>query len=371
MDMYENRIREILTKELEVPNSYNEFIDKVLNGNLNYKKQRKRKVVTLNLVSIFLLCGVATAGVEVYKGIWKTPNRIENYYDENTINGLYHSKTISQENIMDEKQAEERAKEILKRFDASDEKIKNIELIDNPSDDGLFYRVNTENESTIDIDAKASENFIMYLNKVSDNMQESEFSKEIIIEKSKKIAEKYNLDFSKYDNVEITYDGDDYKTSKRFSIYYRKTYNGVINNYEELVLGIIPSNEELYYVCFINRAPENTNIKVSKEQAIEIATKKEKEINNNHEIINIETNMAISKMNGYAYLREKEYEKYLKARSTENYPLSDLVYYRVEDRIRQVWKIKFEYSPDMNNEFSEDEFTYFIDTETGEIVGGE
>ena len=51
--------------------------------------------------------------------------------------------------------------------------------------------------------------------------------------------------------------------------------------------------------------------------------------------------------------------------------VSDLVYYRVEDRIRQVWKVKLEFSPDMNNEFSEDEFTYFIDTETGEIVGGE
>ena len=371
MDIYENRIKEVLTNEIKVPDSYNAFIENVLNSDLNHKKIKKRKVLTLNIISIFLLCGVVTASVEVYNKVWKTPDRINHYYGENIINGIYHSENISAENILDEQQVEEKAYEILRRFNATDETISSIELIDNPSDESLFYRINTKNESIIDIDARNSENFIMYLNKVSDTMPNRRFSKDEIVDISKKYAKKYDFDISKYDNIEVTYDGENYESSNRFSIYYRKTYNGIINNYEELVLGIIPSRDELYYVSFINRSPENIDIKISEKDAINIAVNKEREIGLNHEIIDISSNMAIIKMNGYAYLREKEYQEYYKARYTENYPLSNLIYYRVEDRIREVWKVKLRFSTDNNIEYNEDEFTYYIDVETGEIVGGE
>ena len=338
MNIYENRIKEVLTNEIRVPDSYDSFIENVLNSDLKYKKIKKGKVLTLNLISLFLLCGVVTASVEVYNKVWKTPDRINHYYGENIINGIYHSENISAENILDEKQVEEKAYEILRRFNATDETISSIELIDNPSDESLYYRVNTDNESIIDIDARNSENFIMYLNKVSDTMPNRRFSKDEIVDISKKYAEKYDFDISKYDNIEVTYDGENYESSNRFSIYYRKTYNGV---------------------------------KITEKDAINIAVNKEREIGLNHEIIDISSNMAIIKMNGYAYLREKEYQEYYKARYTENYPLSNLIYYRVEDRIREVWKVKLRFSTDNNKEYNEDEFTYYIDVETGEIVGGE
>ena len=76
-------------------------------------------------------------------------------------------------------------------------------------------------------------------------------------------------------------------------------------------------------------------------------------------------------MNGNAYLRENDYKHYYESMTTENYPIEKLQYYRVEERIRQVWRVKLEFERTNNSKYNEDSFTYFIDTATGEIVGGE
>ena len=77
-------------------------------------------------------------------------------------------------------------------------------------------------------------------------------------------------------------------------------------------------------------------------------------------------------MNGYAYLRKNDYEHYYESRTTPNYPIEKLQYYRVEDNIRQVWRVKLEFEQTNNSKYNrENSFTYFIDTTTGEVVGGE
>ena len=48
-----------------------------------------------------------------------------------------------------------------------------------------------------------------------------------------------------------------------------------------------------------------------------------------------------------------------------------LEYYRVEERVRKVWKVKLEFEKSKNLPYEEDAFTYFIDATTCEIVGGE
>ena len=109
----------------------------------------------------------------------------------------------------------------------------------------------------------------------------------------------------------------------------------------------------------------------SKEGAKEIALAKEKQLNIGYNIKNINIELAITGMNGNAYLRENDYKHYYESMTTENYPIEKLQYYRVEERIRQVWRVKLEFERTNNSKYNEDSFTYFIDTATGEIVGGE
>lgn len=47
------------------------------------------------------------------------------------------------------------------------------------------------------------------------------------------------------------------------------------------------------------------------------------------------------------------------------------MYYRVEERIRKVWKVKLEFEKSKNLLYEENSFTYFIDATTDYIVGRE
>ena len=82
-------------------------------------------------------------------------------------------------------------------------------------------------------------------------------------------------------------------------------------------------------------------------------------------------NLDIVKMNGYEYLRENNFEHYYESRTIPLYPIEKLEYYRVAEKIRKVWKVKLEFEKNKDLSYQEDSFTYFVDTTTGEIVGGE
>ena len=79
-------------------------------------------------------------------------------------------------------------------------------------------------------------------------------------------------------------------------------------------------------------------------------------------------------MNENVYLREhfkEEYEKgtlNLEKTGENTYRLKeDSVFYKTEERVRKVWCVVVEY--DVENSMSA--FSYFVDSTTGEIIGGE
>ena len=161
------------------------------------------------------------------------------------------------------------------------------------------------------------------------------------------------------------------RSANIWSVKYNKEYDGIVNIYEEITIGIIPEVNELYYFIFTDKAPENTDIMINESTAKEIALDKEKKLNIGYTIKNVTTNLDIVKMNGYEYLRENDFEHYYKARTEPLYPVEKLEYYRVEERVGKVWKVKLEFEKSKNLPYEEDAFTYFIDATTCEIVGGE
>ena len=79
-------------------------------------------------------------------------------------------------------------------------------------------------------------------------------------------------------------------------------------------------------------------------------------------------------MNAKAYFRLTDKERFYKQMSTVDYPLEEMVYYQMEDRIRNAWVVDIKYIndwPDIVTSYTRGEFSYFIDSTTGEIIGGD
>ena len=356
MDELDKKLFNDLSEKIGVPIRCEYIIRNALK-NEELTKRKKIEIIVIKVARVFgvllLTAGTAFASTKIYENIWKTPEKIENFYG---AHGEWYSNDINvnEKKAITEDEAREKFNEILNKFGYKNETIKSIELIDNPSDDGLFYRATTQNEFLLDLDAKNTENFKLFTNIAYKNIGEYRGTQKEIENEVNNICKKYGYDLSKYNSKEVSfnisesvYDKNIYENAPEYAniwqIKYNKEYNGVVNKYEELTIGIIPEINEIYYFIYTNKSPENIDIVVNEQQAKNIALLKEKELNIGYNIKNVETKMDIVKMNGYAYLRENDFKKYYEQRFTERYPVDKLEYYRVEERIRQVWRVKLEF----------------------------
>lgn len=395
MDELDKKLFNDLSEKVEIPIRC-EYVIKNALKNGNNKRKSKNTIKNIILIvaracgAIFLTSGIVFASTKIYENVWKEPKKIDSFYgdnceyDENALYGIGHSKDIdtSKNDVITKEEANIKFEDILKKFGYKTEKIISIELVDNPSDDSLFYRATTENKFMLDIDAKDTKNFKIFTDIVYKDIDKYRGTQEEVEKVAEEICKKQGYDLSKYSHKEVTFSVPqkiyenvhtqyDPKDANMWRVKYNTEYNGVVNNYEEVIVGIIPEINELYYFIYTNKAPENTDIVIDKERAKEIAIQKEKQLNIGYNIKNISVELDIVKMNGYAYIRENDFKQYYEQTHTANYPLDKIKYYRVEERIRQVWKVKLEFEQTNNSEYNEDSFTYFVDTTTGEIVGGE
>lgn len=397
MDELDRKLFNDLSEQIDIPIRC-EYV--IRNALKNVKNKNTIKNIILIIARacglIFLTSGIVFASTKIYENIWKEPKKIDSFYgddskyNENELYGIWHSKDddINTKNAITKDEAKIKFEDILKKFDYESEKIVSIELVDNPSDDSLFYRATTENKFMLELDAKDSRNFKIFTDIVYNDIDKYRGTQEEIEKTVENMCKKYGYDLSKYSHKEVsfnisqnvfeesllkhTYIENNPDNANIWKIKYNKEYNGVINKYEEIIVGIVPEINELYYFIYTDKAPENTDIVVDKEKAKQIALEKENKLNIGHNIKNIDIELDIVKMNGYAYLRENEYEHYYESRTIPNYPIENLQYYGVEDRIRQVWRVKLKFEQKINSKYNgEDSFTYFIDTATGEIIGGE
>ena len=138
----------------------------------------------------------------------------------------------------------------------------------------------------------------------------------------------------------------------------------VVNVVEKL------GNETILY-CSL----ENNEQIITKEEAIRIATERDKKIETRHNIATTEAQIGIDKMNADVVYREKDIENYNKGtinyECDENgtYKIKDNAeFYKVDNRVRKVWEVKIFY--DYYNEYYQERYVYYVDATTGEIIGG-
>ena len=331
-------------------------------------KRNLLKLVATFALTIGMTFGLVYAGNTVYEKIWKEP---EAYKINQEITEEEKAQCIS------ETEAEEIAKAYLRKIGYTDENIEGIGL-----NKEYFSQENiwimASDIGTIRIDANTGK-----LRSVSMPVREGSvpYNYGINREEARKVA--YEL-LEKYKPIEDTGDYELVSLKRNAEIdeyayiwyaeFYKK-YGDSYNPSEEIYIGWIPTSNILYSLEIKQNPYENNEQKISKEEAIQIAKEKDEQIETTRQIQEVKAEIRIKQMNEEVYLRENFKDEY------ENGTLNkekvkdgvyrykeDAVIYKTEERVRKVWCVAITYGVEESGYLPE--YTYYVDSTTGEIIGG-
>ena len=348
---------------------------KIAISNLETEELKKPKRNLAKLVATFILtigttAGLVYAGSAVYEKIWKEPT---SYQITQGITEEEKAQCIS------EQEAEKIGNEYLKKVGFSDETIQNIVLEKDWKEQENNWYMNSQKASFV-IDGKTGNIKSATIPTRSYTIPENYG---ITRQEAKKVAyellEKYKPENSQgtYELLSLKGNGNSEADSYIWYAEFYKKYDDLINPAEKVFIGWIPTINSLYCLDIDNYAYENNEQVISKEEAMEIAKNKDKEINPDGQIKTIQAEIKIEQMNESVFLREKygeEYEsgKWNKEKVGESvYKIKDdAVFYKTEERVRKVWRVVIEYDKSQTDN-SLRYYAYYVDATTGEIIGGE
>lgn len=350
---------------------------KMINAISNFEnediKLKTPKKSISKMIATFLLATCITGGLVYATGtaiekIWKEP---ETYKINDEIS--------QEEKCISEEEAENIGNSYLKKIGFDEEIIQNLALVKNFFEQENIWSMSSD-KVTLNIDGKTGKiksvqiptwNYTIPYNYGIDRIEARKVAKELL--------EKYKLeeDSGEYELVKLTRNmGTDEGSYIWYADFYKK-YGELLNLYESIHIGWIPTINGLYSLSLKNNNYENNEEKISKEDAIKVATEKDKQLETVKVIKETTAEIQIKQMNEEVYLRENfkdEYEKgfinMLMQKTGENtYKLKeDATVYKTEERVRKVWVVVIKYDVPENTGISE--FSYYIDCTTGEIIGG-
>lgn len=340
--MEENKIIEKIIKKSQTKIAICEFIK----GEKHMTKPTKiLKTVATILITVSVGTGLVYAtGTVVNEKIWKEPKE---YKINQNLTEEEKKECITQE------KAEEIANNYLKKIGLEEEKIRDLDLSRNLLKNDKIWYVNTEKVS-MQIDAENGK--VKFLNIPTWNYKipyDYGITREEARIVAKELLEKYRPE---------GYDGDyELVSLKRnmetdeasyiwYADFYRK-YGDLINPSEQISIGWVPTINGLYSLTLKNIPFENNEQKISKEEAINIAVEKDKQIEKDETIQETKAEIRIKEMNEEVYLRENFKEEYengtlnIEKTGENTYKLKDnAVAFETEKRVRKVWCVVINYT---------------------------
>lgn len=319
------------------------------------------------------LTGVVFAGSKVIENIWKTPEKVQ------ISSGDLEEITKITEESKQENMTEEKAKEIAINklneigFNSNIVGTNHYKEFDSNK---IWYRFDTEDNYEISIDGQTGEFFDIWNN--NRNIQDTK--KYMTEEQAKELANKYYKLFGyKEGEYEITdvqsvnNEGNDKGPGFRMTVTYNKKYGDVYNPYEYISITLESKNMEMDMFRVDNIPFDNNEVVITENEAVNIALKEDEKIETN-KVESTKAKLMVVKMNADAYNRINDKDKYYEAMQTPNYPIEERNYYNVDDRVRKAWVVVINYEDNYNGDivkrYTEGEYSYFVDTTTGEIIGG-
>lgn len=330
-------------------------------------KQKVLKMVAMFVVIIGLLASVTYAGSVIYEKIFKEPEKIENYIDELKVTEEDLTNVISKE------EAVNKAKEELKRYkiDLDVNKIQSVELEKNPNYDEITYIISLSKTEQFFIDARTGVlNYFCVDEFLSlEELEKCTSTREDVLEQAKLKLKEYGYDENEY---KISYvnsnNGDDENNSYFWYIWFSKEYDGVFNEYQSISMTFIPKINKVHSLSISDEPFENNEIKITMEQAIDIAKEKDKIINSENYIQKgVDAKLEIVRVNPEVYLKENGLENGNKVATLEDGSTYSYYEYKMNGRVRKAYKVTISYE---NRPLGLTR-TYYVDVTTGEVIGGE
>lgn len=364
MDKFEmNKIIEKSRMKIAVSNFEEEGIE--MQGN---KKSILNLVATF-IIAIGLTSGLVYAtGTAIYEKIWKEPEKYQFSWE---VTESDKEKAIS------ENEAREQAEKYLEQIGLNDE-VSGLTLRKDTFNDIAVWNVGFTSGSLV-IDNKGnfqSLNIPSYNYKIPKNYGITRVEAR---KTATELFKKYNPNnnSSEYELVSLKRNNEDDKYAYIWYADFYKKYGDLYNRYEKISIGWIPTINGLYSLNIENLKYENNEQKISKEEAIKIATEKDKTIEKRYTIQNAEANIWIDKMNTEVVYREKNLEEYEKGNinfergeNGQTIVKENAEFYKVENRVRKVWEVTLYYDYVKYESNGPECFTYYVDSTTGEIIGG-
>lgn len=378
MDKLDEKLFNDLSLETEIPDNYTIIVQETLR-NINPKKKKEihftlPKIATVACVALLVTGGIAYAGVTISDYIWKQPEKVVGFYSKKNEENI---NADIDENILSKEDSIEKVKEALNKFKYTNEKIKSIELINTPNTYQVLWEARTDNNILVQIDAKSGDFLGIYDENIlnDEKIYTCRSTEQKVIKEAKKLCSKYGYSIETYNDVKamsnIRSDNNNVESdSYIWTVRFAKKYDNLINNNESITLSFIPEINQVFSFYILNNKYENNPVEINKEKAKQIALKAEENTKINYTIKNVYINLEIAQMNGNAHLRTNDYEQYVKQQCID-YPSDNYVDYRTESKVRKVWAVTILYDILDNKNTLEEYYTYFVDTTTGEIIGGE
>lgn len=326
------------------------------------------KVAATIVMTIGLTSGLVFASSVVYEKVWKEPETYE-YSQELTDE--------EKKNAISEEEAKNKATEYLNKIGLNSEAIK-VSLMKDTYENEVMWDIYFNSGSMI-LNSKGefeSLNIPSYSYKIP---YDYGITKAEARATARELLAKYNPNDNNDEYILVSLRGN-METDEASYIWYAtfyKKYGDLINKYESIDIGWVPTINGLYSLRYENLKYENNGQIISKEEAIKIAVEKDKKIETRHNIESTEAEIGIDKMNTDVIYREKNIEEYEKG--TINFtPVEDgtrevkddAVFYKVDNRVRKVWEVTLYYDYFKYKENGPERYVYYIDTTTGEILGG-
>lgn len=382
MDEEDKYLENMFSQKVEVPESFERAIREALYSEKFYKRLKKRKrirLITTICTALIITSGVGYGGYMIYEKVWKNP---EKYTYQELQSAISQTEVTNEEkeSLISEEEAKEKVMRIVQKLGYEGEEISSIELNENKIEEisEIYYKIETKNDKgqnlNIKLNAKNGELESLQDDIILDSgVNGSSINEEEAKKALQDLFSKIEIDENEYD---ITYSGKEnvvYKGNEKevWNVKGNKKYNDIVNPYEELSISFVMDRGNIKVSSISNNKNgiyENNQQVVTKEEAIEIATNKEKEFTDK-EIVNIEASLDIKKMNKYIFELENSMEE------SYDIDIKEDGYKINENIIRNIWKVRIFHNED-NNESVESYIKgknkeYYIDCTTAEIIGGE
>lgn len=354
---------------------------------------RKTKIRYFKMVAMFLLIIGGTIGVkygvnnyqQTEEKVWKEPKEyssweeIQERYQQNITIITEEEK----KQLISEEEAKEKAIQFMEKLGYGQQEIRRIKLYSN--EEMKIYMVKTiwEYEGGLEVDINAKTGEILSFSDHDLKYQHLE-SDQISEEEAKKIAQKL------YEQTDLLHK-EEYELQKieeiphffqnqgteEWNVSFCKKYDGIFNPYESVTITFLVYKGEVKLegikINKINNFQDN-RIRVTKEEAIEIAQKSDRKITSK-EVTKIEAELTFQYMNPFVYLQEKTNGKDdgTRTKTLEDGTIMQYNAFESERVLRKVWKviIDYDHSQDNNRDWKEMlNREYYIDSTTSEIIGG-